>query len=230
MITELFKYSSAKILKTYKSKGTFGTEERFNKIHFFFKNKGKLRSRQNNNNLQKNIDHLTDINKTMKRSKTILCIRKNKKLEIDTKNNNFHSRNIKHNLSNINNKSSNCITPGSFNPWINYKSKENKEINIRNQKNKDHFYHMNPTEIHKYKPMLKRTYNYFGSTRKEKVTGIKSLGLKNVESKEEYDIHNITKKRFKCLTNTPHIFFAKNLKIYEYEPPVISYKDLRKIN
>ena len=82
----------------------------------------------------------------MKRSKTILCIRKNKKLEIDV-NNNYPSRNIKHNLSNINNKSSNCITPGSFNPWINYKIKENKETKIKSKRNKDHFFHMNPTEI-----------------------------------------------------------------------------------
>ena len=38
------------------------------------------------------------------------------------------TRKKKQNLYKINNKSSNCITPGSFNPWINYKLKENKEI------------------------------------------------------------------------------------------------------
>ena len=163
----------------------------------------------------------------MKRSKTILCIRKNKKLEIDV-NNNYPSRNIKHNLSNIHNKSSNCITPGSFNPWINYKIKENKETKIKSKRNKDHFFHMNPTEIHKYKPILKRTYNYLGSTRDEKITGKKTFGAKkNVESKEEYDISNITRKRFKCLINTSHIFFVKNLKIYEFDSPAISYKDLK---
>ena len=53
----------------------------------------------------------------------MLFLRKNKKLEIDTNNNydnnNLKSRNKRHNYSFINNKSSNCITPDSFNPYIN---------------------------------------------------------------------------------------------------------------
>ena len=168
-------------------------------------------------------DGYQKIGKEIKENKNL----NNKKLEIDV-NNNYPSRNIKHNLSNINNKSSNCITPGSFNPWINYKIKENKETKIKSKRNKDHFFHMNPTEIHKYKPILKRTYNYLGSTRDEKITGKKTFGAKkNVESKEEYDISNITRKRFKCLINTSHIFFVKNLKIYEFDSPAISYKDLK---
>ena len=156
-------------------------------------------------------------------------------MEIDTKNNDLLSRNKKHNLSFINNKSSNCITPGSFNPWINYKIDDKKYLNtkIRNEKNKDHFFHMNPTEIFIYKPMLKRLFNHSITSRnqKNKATGKKIFGLKNIESKED---NNNNRNKFKyrqryLINNNTNNFFNEKNKIYEYEAPVISYKDVKKI-
>lgn len=167
----------------------------------------------------------------------MLCLRKNKKLEINTNFdsvNNNHKKN-KHSLSKINNKSSNCITPDSFNPLINYKIDEkNKSKNktFRNDKNKDHFYHMNPIEIFKYKPLIKRVFNSKSFSKNEKVkkTGKKLFCLKNVESKDGINDRNSYKKNFKYLSNTINNNFAKILKIYEYDAPAISYKDVYKKN
>jgi len=161
-------------------------------------------------------------------------LRKNKKLEIETSNNNnLLSRNKKHGLSFINNKSSNCITPGSFNPWINYKidDKKYKNTKIRNDKNKDHFFHMNPTEIYQYKPILKRVFNLstFSGNQKVKKSGKKIFGLKNAESTEENNNRNKLKYRQRYIINNTNNFFNKNNKIYEYDAPVISYRNVKKI-
>ena len=187
----------------------------------------------------RNIDHLDldtlgEIN-NIKRNKTVICLRKNRNLEIDTNNGIPVKGNKKNKLSLINNKSSNCITPGSFNPLINYKVKEKKYRNIngfRYYKNQDHFFHMNPTEIYIYKPQLKRTFNGLSFSRNEKVkkTGKKLFCLKNVESKDGINDRNSYKKNFKYLSNTINNNFAKNLKIYEYDAPAISYKDVYKKN
>ena len=154
-------------------------------------------------------------------------------MEIDTNNNNLLARNKKHSLSFINNKSSNCITPGTFNPWINYKIDDKKYLNtkIRNEKNRDHFFHMNPTEIYKYKPILKRVFtpSTFSKNQKIKKIGKKFFGLKNAESKEENNNRNKIKYRQRYLINDTNNFFNKNNKIYEYDAPVISYRDFKKI-
>ena len=164
----------------------------------------------------------------------MLCLRKNKKLEINTNfdiiNNN--NRKNKHSLSKINNKSSNCITPGSFNPLINYKIEDkNYRVNktFRNEKNKDHFYHMNPMEIFKYKPLIKRVFNSnsFSGNENSKKTGKKLFNLKNVESKENLNNINLYKKRYKYLSNTTNNFCMNNKNIYEYEAPAISCKDYK---
>lgn len=173
----------------------------------------------------------------MKKNKTVLNLRKNKKLKIDTNNNiNMISDNNrkKHKLSCKNNKSSGCITPGSFNPLINYKynDKNNKPRNSSHfYKNKDHFYHMNPTVLHTYKPLIKRNSNINNLAQKEKrKSGKKLFGLKNVESKEECTGRNTFKNRFIYLNNILMNFRGNNKKIYEYNAPVISHKNYKGIN
>jgi hypothetical protein len=145
---------------------------------------------------------------------------------------NNNNKKNKHILSKINNKSSNCITPGSFNPLINYKIKEkkiSKNKTFRNDKNKDHFYHMNPIEIFTYKPLIKRVFNSksFSQNKKIKKSGKKLFNLKNVESRENLKNINTSKKRCKYLSNTTNNFCMNNKNIYEYEAPVISCKDYK---
>lgn len=194
-----------------------------------------LNGRLKHYNPSRNIDHFDNLGEinNIKKSKTVICLRKNRKLKIDTNNDIIINRNKKHNLSYINNKSSNCITPGSFNPLINYKieeKKHKKSIETNYYKNKDHFFHMNPTEIYKYKPQLKRVFNSLSFSRNEKTkkTGKKLFSLKNVESKEDFYSINTFTNRIKYLNNRTNTFFTKNLKVYEYEEPVISNKDVKK--
>ena len=148
------------------------------------------------------------------------------------------------NLSKINNKSSNCITPGYFNPLINYKTKEEKvdkkNINLIN-KNKDHFYHMNPTELYKYKPLLKRTkinYNSSqitsipGNVNKDNVKDRKKSGKKLFEfHNKESDIRsrNQCGNKIKYSFNTTYNLLNKNKKKYEFNAPTISYNDMKNI-
>ena len=159
-------------------------------------------------------------------------------MEIDT-NNNINiicdKKRKKHNLSCINNKSSGCITPDSFNPLINYKYKENK-TKIKNvpqiYKNKDHFYHMNPTVLNTYRPLIKLNFKINIQKEKRK-SGKKLFGLKNVESKEDCNGRNTYRNRIKYLCNTTNNFLVNNKnnrKIYEYDDPVISYKNYKRIN
>ena len=173
----------------------------------------------------------------MKKSKTLLCIRKKRKLEIDI-NNNINNicekKHKRHNLSCINNKSSGCITPESFNPLINYKLKQEKKIKKnenRFDKNKDHFHHMNPTEIFTYKPMIKRIFNINSILQKEKKKGKKLFCLKNVESKGVWNSRNTfnNNNKIKYMSNTTNNFCVNNKKIYEYEAPVISCKNYKEI-
>ena len=104
----------------------------------------------------RNIDHLDDLNGNgLKRSKSLLFLRKNKKLEIDTNNNydnnNLKSRNKRHNYSseyfkiepNINNRMKDEIIDKSSN--INYPQrrkyviqKDNAGHGGRKWKLKDH--------------------------------------------------------------------------------------------
>lgn len=126
------KYSSVKLFPSQNcNKSTFGTGERFKNAHSYFKNNPILKGSLKNYRPSRNIDHINSIenNHYLKKSKSVIFLRKNKKLEINTNNDILITRNTNHNLSKINNKSSNCITPGSFNPFINYKLKE-KNINI----------------------------------------------------------------------------------------------------
>lgn len=195
------------------------------------------------------MDHINSIKeKELKRSKTCLCFNVGKhKIKSRNRNLNLKENNKTNRLCNINNKSCSCITPGSFNPLINYKI-EDKEKNkykykIKNYRNKDHFFHMNPTEIYKYKPQLKRTkYNYSysqivglpgsqknnGINLKEKKSGKKIFFLKNKESKDD---RSRNQKKFICLNNISNINTIYNklenkMKTYEYEAPIITYKNI----
>jgi len=157
-------------------------------------------------------------------------------------NNTILSRTIKtHNLSKINNKSSSCITPGYFNPFINYKTKErisgNKKMDITN-KNIDHFYHMNPTEFYKYKPLLKRTkINYNSSQitslpgnvkkiniKEQKKTGKKLFEINNEESDliSQIRSRNKIKNKFNITNNS----MIKKTKKYEFDAPIVSFRDM----
>ena len=159
-------------------------------------------------------------------------------MELDI-NNNINNicekKHKRHNLSYINNKSSGCITPESFNPLINYKSKQEKKIKKNENhfdKNKDHFHHMNPTEIFTYRPLIKRIYNANSILKKEKKkTGKKLFCLKNVESKGVWNSRNCCKNKdkIKYMCNTMNNFCGNNKKIYEYEEPVISCKNYKEI-
>ena len=146
------------------------------------------------------------------------------------------------NLAKINNKSSNCITPGFFNPLINYKTKEKKITNKKGgliNKSKDHFHHMNPIEINEYKPLLKRTkinynlsqiYSLPGNTLKHNINGKKKTGKKmfeqnNKESKELRSRNQYQNKN-NYLFNTTNNFSNQNMKEYVFDDPIISYEDM----
>ena len=170
----------------------------------------------------------------------------NKKIIFEADNNkSLTSRIKKNNLYKLNNKSSNCITPGSYNPLINYITKEKKAINkklISRNKNKDHFYHMNPTELFKFKPQLKRekiNINFISqilglpgsinNANTERKTGKKIFNLTNRESKETHS-RNQCRKMVKYLSNTSNSFMNNNKKIIQYDCQIISYRDMNKQN
>lgn len=188
--------------------------------------------------------------KNLKKSKTVSCLnilrnRSNNKnlVNNDKKDNIFFRKKITtHNLAKINNKSSNCITPGFFNPLINYKTKEKKITNKKGgllNKSKDHFHHMNPIEIYEYKPLLKRTkinYNLSqisslpGNTLKNNFNGKKKTGKKTFEqnNKESKELRsrNQYQNKNNYLFNTTNTFLNQNMKIYEFDDPIISYEDM----
>ena len=88
---------------------------------------------------------------------------------------------------------------------------------------------MNPTEIYTYRPLLKRVYNlsYFSKNNKNKKSGKKLFPSKNKESQE--DNKNNYKYRSKYLSNnTTHNFLNNKIKIYEFDAPIISHKDINK--
>ena len=203
-------------------------------------------------NPTRNTDHFEEINQ-IKKSKTCSCLNilKNRSINKKTKfemndNKSFSSRNKKYNLYKLNNKSSNCITPGSFNPLINYITKEEKIIhgksNLQN-KNKDHFYHMNPIELYKYKPQLKREklnilflsqiLGLPGNSRniitERKKSGKKIFNLTNKESNKTYS-RNQSRKMIKFTSNKSNIFKNNNRKTIQYDCPIISYGDMIKQN
>ena len=188
--------------------------------------------------------------KNLKKSKTVSCLnilrnRSNNKnlVNNDKKDNIFFRKKITtHNLAKINNKSSNCITPGFFNPLINYKTKEKKITNKKGgllNKSKDHFHHMNPIEIYEYKPLLKRTkinYNLSqisslpGNTLKNNCNGKKKTGKKTFEqnNKESKELRsrNQYQNKNNYLFNTTNTFLNQNMKMYEFDDPIISYEDM----
>ena len=163
----------------------------------------------------------------------------------------------RHTLSNLNNKSSNCITPDSFNPLINYEpGKEKisrKKIKRNCYTNQDHFYNMTPTQLYKYRPHVKKAkYNYHLDSQIDILPGpnkskilMKKTGKKifksNLfeESKDNFDknSNNINhKKNYNNIYKNGKITNINNNKskfsqIYEFDDPVISERDIcNKIN
>lgn len=241
--------------------GTFGVVDRFSNAHSFLKNNPVLTGRLKKNNPSRNSDHFNEL-KIIKKSKTytnlnILKIRsKNKNIKNITNNkinkeeNSIScSRKKTNNLSRINNKSSSCVIPNSFNPLINYGINRDKKINnkranlINNKKNNDHFYHMNPTELFKYKIQIKRKkINYHTITQilglpgskknvdifPKKKSGKKYFQLiyKNKESDEDTR-RDINRNKLGYSYNATNNFMKLiSKKIYEFDGPIISYKDI----
>ena len=155
-----------------------------------------------------------------------------------------------HNLSKLNNKSSSCLTPGSFNPLINYKSEDNKgkpKIRRKYITNKDHFNNMTPTQRYVYKPHTKQSmYNYYlisqidnlpGRSRKE-IINLKKTGKKTFYNNiiEEDKRKTRIKKNNNNNNNTNENNKKNNYKItncsgkisrvYEFDNPIISYRDI----
>ena len=162
----------------------------------------------------RNIDHINNIEGTeLKRNKTSLCfnvgkykkISRNKNILKDEKESNTISKKgIKNKLWNLNNKSCSCITPESFNPLINYRveDKDKNKSKIKYYRNKDHFFHMNPTEIYQYKPSERPSFeeimnskwmkeikeadeNQLNELREKMITEIKKAGKMQTTSKKE---------------------------------------------
>ena len=109
-------------------KSTFGVGDRFENAHSYLKNNpsltGRLKKYSSSRNLlskrpnriikNNNIFSLIHTKRTINPSlSVILDDSKPKHKQL-------------HDLSKLNNKSSNCITPGTFNPLINYKIEEKK--------------------------------------------------------------------------------------------------------
>lgn len=225
--------------------GTFGLSERFTHAHSYIKNNPILTGRSKKYETSRNNkDHFDEL-KILKKSKTFsnLNILKNR----ERNKNNFSTRRNKlYNLSKINNKSSDCITPHWFNPLINYKEKNTKKNSnkINNKKNKDHFYHMNIKELFEYKFQIKRkkiNYNFIsqiiglpGSKNNNDIFKIKKTGkkqfhfiYKNKESTENKSRNSFYKNKFRYSYNTTNNFMKKiNNRIYEYDEPMISYKNI----
>ena len=147
-------------------KSTFGVGDRFENAHSYLKNNPSLTGRlkkysslrnvfsKRPNRIIKNNNFFSLINTKRTINPSLSVILDDSKPK----------RKQLHDLSKLNNKSSNCITPGTFNPLINYKLEEKKEkpkIKRNNPKNKDHFYHMTPTQRYIFKPQTKQSmYNY----------------------------------------------------------------------
>ncbi len=112
-------------------------------------------------------------------------------------------------------------------------------------KNKDHFNHMNPTELYTFKPLTKRTkinysfsqiHNLPGNQNKNKTiinerkkSGKKLFSLKNVESKDDKS-RNYKKNKCIYVYKEKTDMFTRNMKIIEYDDDIISYEDIKTKN
>ena len=148
-------------------------------------------------------------------------------------------------MSNKNNKSSNCIAPGSFNPLINYKTDEKPKRKMRRifYKNQDHFNNMTPTQIYTYRPHIKQSkYNHYLISQIDSLPGsrppllaknlIKKSGKKTFknmnlfeESKENFIYKNNNKLKKGNISNINNNR-SKFSQVYEFDNPVISHLDV----
>ena len=233
-------------------KSTFGVGDRFENAHSYLKNNpsitGRLKKYSSSRNLlskrpnriikNNNIFSLINTKRTINPSlSVILDDSKPKHKQL-------------HDLSKLNNKSSNCITPGTFNPLINYKLEEKKEkpkIRRNYSKNKDHFNHMTPTQRYIYRPHTKQSmYNYYlisqiatlpGRSRTDRVD-LKKTGKKKFNNSmrqepklKSRNINNNNKNnginRINTIINNNH---RKIRRVYEFDNPIISYRDMNNMN
>jgi len=203
---------------------------------------------QNSNNNRRSTSFFHNINT----KRTI-----NPSLSVNLDDINNKKRIKRHTLSNLHNKSSNVITPGTFNPLINYEQGKEKisrkKIKRNCYTNSDHFHNMTPTQLYKYRPHVKPSkYNYHlisqidslpGPNKAEilkKRTG-KRIFKSNLfeESKDDFDKNtnnNNHKKNYNNVYKNSKITNVNNNRskfsqVYEFDDPVISYRDIcKKIN
>ena len=233
-------------------KSTFGVGDRFENAHSYLRNNPSLRGRLKNYSSSKNIfskrpNGIIKKNNNFSLINTKRTINPSLSVNIDDS----KQRNKKlHNLAKLNNKSSNCITPGTFNPLINYKIEEKKEkpkIRRNYSKNKDHFNHMTPTQRYIYRPHTKQSmYNYYlisqiatlpGRSRTDRVD-LKKTGKKKFNNSmrqepklKSRNINNNNKNnginRINTIINNNH---RKIRRVYEFDNPIISYRDMNNMN
>lgn len=225
-------------------KSTFGAGDRFTNAHSYLKNNppltGRLKKYSSTGNLfSKSLNNSFNINT----KRTI-----NPTFPLNSNDLNLRIRKKMHKLSNINNKSSSCISPDYFNPLINYKQEEEKNVKNKIKRNyitnKDNLVNMTPTQIYKYTPHIKQSkYNYYlksqianlpGSRPSRigkiafKKCGKKTFNIKNQgELKEILNGRNRIDPNLKKQAKTYHDS-GKNYKIYEFDNPIISSKDINK--
>jgi hypothetical protein len=235
-------------------KNTFGIGDRFKNAHSYLKNNPPLKGRLKRYSSSKSISSKSN---DKKRNNSFFD-NINSKRTIDTSlsvnlNDISNKRRIKRNtLSIFNNKSSSCITPGAFNPLINYQESENNYRKKRKKifySNRDHFKNMTPTQISKYRPLVKRPmYNHYLESQIDFLPGrrpphkpniyIKKTGKKMIKTniyEESKDIFGnkwsdfLYNKKNKN-NNTTNINNNKNKfsPIYEFGDPVISSRDIGK--
>lgn len=142
-----------------------------------------------------------------------------------------------HTLSKIYNKSSTCLNPEHFNPLINYKNEDKKEMSkIRRNyiSNKDHFNNMIPTQLYSYTPHTKKSkFNFY------LISQIDTIPGSNYSRKEKNPVKKSGKKLFSNISNreTKNIFSRNNnnyfknypgkfTRVYEFDNPTISHIDM----
>ena len=156
------------------------------------------------------------------------------------------NRKKKHTLSNMNNKSADCLNPEHFNPLINYKNEDKnkkKKIKRNNMINKDHFDNMTPIQTYKYKSHTKKSmFNYYLKSQIDNLPGkrpsrlekipIKKSGKKcfnNLEETKDNSIRNILNNQLKYNKNTNIANNARKYsKVYEFDNPIMSHREMKR--
>jgi hypothetical protein len=233
-------------------KNTFGIGDRFKNAHSYLKNNPPLKGRLKRYSSSKSISSKSN---DKKRNNSFFD-NINSKRTIDTSlsvnlNDISNKRRIKRNtLSIFNNKSSSCITPGAFNPLINYQESENNYRQKRKRifySNRDHFNNMTPTQLYKYRPHIKRPeYSHYLKSQIDCLSGSRHPYKSNISTKKtgkrmfKTNIFEESKNIYDQKWND-YLYNKKNKnnnianfnnngnkisKVYEFDNPVISSRDI----